>query len=131
MFCQCVCACVCVCVCVCKIFLLKKEFKIDVITSFILLLSEILVMCIADFFKLFSCSCAIKTLNLKFLTESKVKKSLYNIMVAKMIDKLEIAYLSFCASHTDITVLTVIIHCHCHWIRRKSRGGKFGLVNGC
>ena len=37
-------------------------------------ISEILAMCIADYFKLFSCSCAIKTLNLKFLRESKVKK---------------------------------------------------------
>ena len=31
-------------------------------------------MSIADYFKLFSRSCAIKTLNLKFLPESKVKK---------------------------------------------------------
>ena len=54
-------------------------------------------MCITDYFKLLSCSCAIKTLNLKFLTES-----LYNIMAAKMIDKLEIAY-----------VFLRIIQCHC------------------
>ena len=32
-------------------------------------------MCITDYFKLFSRSCAIKTLNLKLLTESKVKKT--------------------------------------------------------
>ena len=31
-------------------------------------------MCITDCLKLFSFSCVIKTLNLKFLTESKVKK---------------------------------------------------------
>ena len=31
-------------------------------------------MCITDYFKFLSWSCAIKTLNLKFLTESKVKK---------------------------------------------------------
>ena len=37
-------------------------------------ITEILFMCITDYFKLLSCSCAIKTLNLKFLTESKVKK---------------------------------------------------------
>ena len=37
-------------------------------------ISEILLMCITDCFKMLSCSCAIKTLNLKFLRESKVKK---------------------------------------------------------
>ena len=42
-------------------------------------------------------------------------------MAAKMIDELEIAYMSFCASYTDIIEL----------VRRKSRGGKFGLGNGC
>ena len=31
-------------------------------------------MCITNYFKLVSRSCAIKTLNLKLLTESKVKK---------------------------------------------------------
>ena len=49
-------------------------------------------MCIIDYFKLLSRSCAIKTLSLKFLTETKVKKSLYNLIAAKMIDELEIAY---------------------------------------
>ena len=67
-------------------------------------ISEILFMCITDYFKLFFHSCAIKTLNLKFLTESK-GKSLYNLMAAKMIDKLEIAYMSFCASYTVIIEL--------------------------
>ena len=38
-------------------------------------ISEILFMCITDYFKLLSYSCAIKTLNLKFLTESEVKKT--------------------------------------------------------
>ena len=52
----------------------------------------------------FSYSCAIKTLNLKFLTESKVKKK-FNLMAAKMIDPLEIAYMSFCVSCTDIIEL--------------------------
>ena len=33
-------------------------------------------MFITSYCKLISCSCAIKTLNLKFLTESKVKKKL-------------------------------------------------------
>ena len=42
-------------------------------------------------------------------------------MGAKMIDELEVAYMSFCASYTVIW----------NWIRRKSRGGKFGLGNGC
>ena len=42
-------------------------------------------------------------------------------MEAKMIDELEIAHMSFCASCTVIW----------NWIRRKSRGGKFGLVKGC
>ena len=37
-------------------------------------------------------------------------------MAAKMIDKLEISCMSFCASYIVI---------------RKSRGGKFGLGNGC
>ena len=36
-------------------------------------ISEILFMCITDYFNLFSRSCAIKTLNLKFLTKSKEK----------------------------------------------------------
>ena len=56
---------------------------------------------------MFSFSCVVKTLNLKFLTESKVKKKkkLYNIMAAKMIDELEIAYMSFCASYTVIIEL--------------------------
>ena len=37
-------------------------------------ISEILFMCITDYFKLFSCICVIRTLNLKFLRENKVKK---------------------------------------------------------
>ena len=67
--------------------------------------SEILFMCIIDYFKLFPHSCAIKTLNLKFLTESKVRKSLYNSMAAKMTDELEITYVSFCSSYTIIMEL--------------------------
>ena len=42
-------------------------------------------------------------------------------MVAKMTDELEIAYMSFCPSYT------VIMNC----IRKKCRGGKLGLGNGC
>ena len=38
-------------------------------------ISEIVLMCITDYFKLFSRSCAVKTLHLKFLIESKVKKT--------------------------------------------------------
>ena len=68
-------------------------------------ISEILFMCITDYFKLFSRSCAIKTLNLKFLTESKVKKNLYSSMAAKMTDELEITYMSFCPSYTVIMEL--------------------------
>ena len=41
-------------------------------------------------------------------------------MAAKMIDKLEIAYMSFCASYIVIMELDT-----------KSRGGKFGFGNGC
>ena len=62
-------------------------------------------MCITDYFKLLSRSCAIKTLNLKFLTESKVKKNLYSSMAAKMTDELEITYMSFCPSYTVIMEL--------------------------
>ena len=40
-------------------------------------ISEILFMCITDYFILLSCSCAFKTLNLKFLTESKVKRYVF------------------------------------------------------
>ena len=40
-------------------------------------ISEILFMCITDYFKLFSRSCAIKTLNLKFLPESKEKAFIF------------------------------------------------------
>ena len=42
-------------------------------------------------------------------------------MAAKMIDELEIAYMSFCASYTVIM----------DWIRRKNQGGRFELGNGC
>ena len=55
-------------------------------------ISEIIFMCITDYFKLLSCSCAIKTLNLKFLTESKVKKKFVQFNTGKKIDELEIAY---------------------------------------
>ena len=50
---------------------LKDTYFRNIIFSNI---SEILFMCIADYFKLLSYSFAIKPLNLKFLTESKVKK---------------------------------------------------------
>ena len=75
-------------------------------------------MCITDYFKLLSCSCAIKTLNLKFLTENKVRKV---CMAIKMIDELEIEYLSFNKSYAAIMELDT----------KKSRGGKSGLGNGC
>ena len=42
-------------------------------------------------------------------------------MAAKMIDKLEIACVSFCASNTVIM----------DWIRRKNQGGRFEPGNGC
>ena len=42
-------------------------------------------------------------------------------MAAKMTDELEIANMSICASYTVIM----------DRIQRKSRGGKFGLGNGC
>ena len=65
-------------------------------------------MCITDYFKLLSCSCAIKTLNLKFLTENKVRKV---CMAIKMIDELYAAIMELDT--------------------KKSRGGKSGLGNGC
>ena len=84
-------------------------------------ISEILFMCITNYFKLLSCSCAIKTLNLKFLTESKVKKKFVYLMAAKMIDELEIVYMSFYALYAVIMELDT----------KKSRGGKSRLGNGC
>ena len=42
-------------------------------------------------------------------------------MAAKIIGELEIAYMSFCASYTDITELDT----------RESRGWTFGLGNSC
>ena len=60
-------------------------------------------MCITDYFKLFSRSWAIKTLSKKNL--SLITLSLYNSMVAKMIDELEIVYMSFYASYTVIMEL--------------------------
>ena len=83
-------------------------------------ISKILFMFFTDYFKLLSCSCAIKTLNLKFLTESKVKEKLYDLMAAKMTDELEIAYMSFYASYAVIIELDT----------KKSRGGKSGLGSG-
>ena len=55
-------------------------------------ISEIIFMCITDYFKLLSRTCAIKTLKLKFLTESKIKKQFVQLKREKMIDELEIAY---------------------------------------
>ena len=43
-------------------------------------------------------------------------------MAVKMIDELEIAFMSFCASYTDIMELDT---------KKKSRGGKFDLGKGC
>ena len=42
-------------------------------------------------------------------------------MAAKIIDELEIAYMSFYASYAVVTELDT----------RKNRGGKSGLGNGC
>ena len=42
-------------------------------------------------------------------------------MAAKMIEQLGIGYMSFCTSYTVMKELDT----------KKSRGGKFGLRNGC
>ena len=61
-------------------------------------------MCIIDYFKLFSCSCAINQLSKEFEFAS-ITLSFNNLIVAKMIEELEIAYMSFCASCTVIMEL--------------------------
>ena len=53
-------------------------------------------MCVTAYFKLFFCSCAIKTLQ-----KVKQRKSLYNLMVAKITDELNSIY-----------VFLRIINCH-------------------
>ena len=61
-------------------------------------------MCIIDYFKLFSRSCAINQLSEEFEFVS-ITLSFNNLIVAKMIEELEIAYMSFCASCTVIMEL--------------------------
>ena len=61
-------------------------------------------MCIIDYFKLFSRSCAINQLS-KELEFASITLSFNNLIVAKIIEELEIAYMSFCASCTVITEL--------------------------
>ena len=82
-------------------------------------ISEILFMCITDYFKLFSRNCAIKTLNLKFLPESKVKKFLY--FNDGKNDRRTRNSICFFAHHTPSKW---------KWIRRKNWGGRFELGNG-
>ena len=81
--------------------------------------------------KLFSQSYAIKTLNLKFLPESK---SLYNLMAAKMIGELEITYMSFCAYDVIIELDTKKKSRRKIWTRewllkRNERGAYNGVLN--